>query len=126
MRAREISHERWQYFFNDFSRLHQGEHVNVETMGKDRGRAKSKLCDLPLVGIVEAGRKAGSNEWIEVIAGDAADRQRTLAVAHPSRVVIGEEHGHAVALQIESSDGSITMVRFEPPCEGMPAGFTVA
>ena len=126
MRTREISSERWQYFFDDFTQLHHGEHVNVETMGEGGLGVKSQLCDLPLVGIVDADPKAAPGEWIEVIAGDSPDTQATFSVMHPSRVLVAEEAGQAVALQIDSADGSVTMIRFEPPREGMPEGYKVA
>lgn len=131
MRTREIPPDRWPYFLGDFTQLHQGEHVSVETIGqgsptKDRGGpVESHLCDLPLVGIV-ADPKAPGGGWIDVIAGDSPATQSTHSIPRPSRVVIAEEaSGQAVALQIDSADGSITMVRSEPPLEGMPAGFTV-
>lgn len=125
MQTREIASERWPQFLGDFTQLHQGEHVNVETMGQGAFGVKSQLCDLPLVGIVGVDPKARSGEWIEIIAGDSPATAATHSIPHPSRVVIAEEHGRGVALQIDSAEGLITMVRFEPPLEGMPAGFTV-
>ena len=126
MRTREITHERWPNFLGDFTQLHQGEHVNVETIGEGVFGAQSQLSDLRLVGIVGADPKAGGDEWIQIIAGDSPVAQATYSIAHPSRVVIAEaEDGQGVALQIDSADGLITMLRFEPPREGMPSGFTV-
>jgi len=125
MRTREIPYERWSYFFDDFTRLHQGEHVNVETMDDEASNLEARLHDLPLVGIVGAAVRAGSGHWIEVIAGDSPDAETKHCVARPSRVVVAEEHGQAVALQIESADGLVTMLRFEPPREAMPQGFTL-
>jgi TusA-related sulfurtransferase len=126
MRTREITHERWPHFLGDFTQLHQGEHVNVETIGEGVFGVRSQMCDQPLIGIVGADPKARCGEWIEIIAGDSPATQATLSIPHPSHVVIAEEEdGQGVALQIDSADGSITMVRFEPPLEGMPAGFTL-
>lgn len=126
MLTRDISCDRWQSFFNDFTRLHQDEHVNVETLGQDRHGVQSRLCDLPLVGIVSARPKPGQEEWIEVIARGASGAPETHAIPKVSRVCLAEEHGEAVALQVESADGSITMIRFEPPRENMPEGFTIS
>ena len=127
MRIREIQHERWPHFLGDFTHLHQGEHINIETMGSRVFDVRSQLCDLPLVGIVGADPQARGGEWIEIIAGDSPATHTIHAIPHPSRVVLAEEaHGQAIALQIDSADGSITMVRFEPSLEGMPSGFTVA
>ncbi|HEV8606866.1 MAG TPA: DUF5335 family protein [Tepidisphaeraceae bacterium] len=127
MRTREITHERWQHFLGDFAQLHQGEHVNVETIGEGAFGVRSQMCDQPLIGIVDTEPKARPDEeWIEIIAGDSPATAAIHAISHPSRVVIAEEEdGQDVALQIDSADGLITMVRFEPPLEGMPAGFTV-
>jgi hypothetical protein len=133
MRTREIAHERWPHFLVDFTQLHQGEHVHVETMGEGVFGVQSQLRDLPLLGIVGADPKARSgegcagDEWIEIIAGESPATAATHCIPHPSRVVLAEEEdGRRVALQIDSADGSITMVRFDPPLEGLPPGFTVA
>lgn len=123
MRTREIPHDRWPHFLGDFTELHQGEHVSVETIHQG---VESRLCDLPLVGIVGADPKAPGGGWIDVIAGDSPATQATHSIPCPSRVVIAEEEdGRCVALQIDSADGLTTMIRSEPPLEGMPAGFTV-
>ena len=131
MQTREISRERWPQFLGEFTQLHHGEQVSVETIGKGTFGVRSEIFDLPLAGIVTAEPKAGTDEeeWIEIVAGDAPARQMTHAIPHPSRVVVVDERdgeGMSVALQIESTDGSITMVRIEPPLEGLPPGFTVA
>ena len=127
MRTREIVYEQWQLFFNDFTQLHQGKHVNVETMGDGDFGVKSRWCDLPLVGIVCAHPQPGEDEWIEVIARDSPDTHSTYSIVKPSKVQLAEEeNGRAVALEIESGDGSITMIRFEPSRENMPQGFRVS
>jgi hypothetical protein len=125
MQSRDISHDQWQPYFSDFTQLHQDEHVNVETIGHGPG-VQSRLCDLPLLGILAAHRASGQEEWIEVVVRHPSGVPATHAIARPSRVCVAEEHGNAVALQVESVDGSITMIRFEPPRENMPEGFTVA
>lgn len=126
MRTREISFDEWQSFFNDFTHLHQDEHVNVETMRRGDLGVRQRLCDVPLLGIVSACAKAGEGPWIEVVARGASGAPATHAIAHPSRVRLAEEDDRAVALQVESEDGSVTMIRFEPPRENMPEGFTIA
>jgi hypothetical protein len=128
MQTREIPPNHWHAFFADFTRLHQDQHVNVETMRQQRDHGvESKLCDLPLLGIVSARPQHGRQEWIEVVvAGGPSGPPETHSIAKPSRVCLAEEHGDAVALQVDSADGSVTMIRFEPPRENMPAGFTVS
>jgi hypothetical protein len=129
MRTKEISRERWPQFLGDFTQLHHGEHVSVETIGEGAFGVRSELSDLPLAAIATAEPKAGGDaeEWIEIVAGDAPATQTTHAIPHPSRVVVADEgDGKGAALQIDSANGSITMVRIEPPLEGLPPGFTVA
>lgn len=127
MQIREIPHGRWDQFFDDFNHLHQGEHVNVETINGAELGVTSHLCDLRLVGIVEADPQAGAAQWIEVITGESPDTGATHRIPSPSHVVLAEEeNGRAVALQIESDHGQVTMVRFEPPREAMRAGFKVS
>ena len=126
MQTREIPHEQWQPFFDDFTKLHQDERVNVESIGESGSDVRTKLCGLPLVGIFAAHAKSGREEWIELIARDAADATATHVIVRPSRVRLAEEGGRAIALQVEAADGAITIIRFEPPRENMPEGFTVA
>jgi len=122
MQTREIPHGEWQLFFDDFGQRHRGMHVNVETIAE--GDVRSELRDAPLVGIVVAKPKTGGEDWIEVIAGDSPDACATHAIPKPAHMWLAEEeNGRAVALQIESTDGWATMIRFEPPREGLPPGF---
>jgi hypothetical protein len=127
MRTKEILAEQWPPFFDDITYLHHGERVNVETLGNGDIGVTSHVRSLPLVGIVAAEPGAGTGEWIEIIAGDSAKTHATHSVANPAHVRLAEEdNGQAVAIQIESVKGLVTMVRFEHTCEGMPAGFTIA
>lgn len=126
MQTREIPPDQWRTFFTDFTRLYQDQHVNVETLRHSEHGVESRLCDLPLLGIVSA-HEHGREEWIEVVVARGPwGPPATHSIAMPSRVCLAEEHGDAVALQVDSADGSVTMIRFEPPRENMPAGFTVS
>jgi hypothetical protein len=123
MRTREIDPRRWEPFFSDFTHLHHGKHVNVETLGAGVG-VRSALNDHALVGVV-LGESPTHEPAIEVIVGE--DVHTNHCIAHASRVRIAEEeNGRAIALEIESADGIVTMVRFMPPCEGFPAGYRVS
>jgi hypothetical protein len=127
MQTRDILYEQWPPFFNDFSRLHQGEHVNVETIGEGSSGVESRLHDLPLIGIVSAHPKGDEDEWIQIIACGSPGSPVTHSIEHPSNVQLAEEeNGRAVALQIESAGGCITMVRFEPSRENLPPGYKVS
>jgi hypothetical protein len=129
MRTREIPYDQWESFFSDFTDLHRGEHINVETMSAENLNVEARLRDLPLVGIVSAQPKTETEqeEWIDVIGCDAPGTHATHTIANPSKLRLAEEEdGQAVALQIESADASITMIRFEPPRENMPPGFLIS
>jgi hypothetical protein len=126
VRTREISLDQWRSFFDDFTHLHHDEHVNVETIGRGDAGVRQRLSDLPLLGIVSAPPTPGREQWIEVVARDPSGVPATHAISRPSRVRLAEEDDLAVALQVESADGSVTMIRFVPPRENMPVGFTIA
>jgi len=125
VRTREISPDQWPSFFSDFTRLHPDEHVHVETV-RGGGGVRPRLCDRPLLGIVPACPARGGGPWIEVVVRGPTGIPATHAIAHASRVRVAEEHDDAVALQVDSEDGSVTVIRFEPPRENMPRGYTIA
>jgi hypothetical protein len=126
VRTREISTDQWPSFFSDFTRLHQDEHVNVETMGRDGFGVRRRLCDSPLLVIVSAEPAPGQGRWIEVVVRDTTGVPATHAIDHAARVRLAEENEDAVALRVDSEDGSVTTIRFEPPRENMPVGYTIS
>jgi hypothetical protein len=127
MRTKEIHADQWPPFFVEITHRHHGERVNVETLGNGDIGVTSHVRNLPLVGIMAADPSTGTGEWIEIIAGDSAKTHSTHSVPNPAHVRLAEEdNGQAVAIQIESTRGLVTMVRFELTCEGMPPGFTIA
>jgi hypothetical protein len=125
MQTREIPIEQWEPFLNSFSQCHQGERVTVKIVGPDVGD-QTEVCDMPLMGI-SADTKASGGERIEVSAGESTSAHITHAVVHPSHVRVAEsDHGDALAMQIESDDGPVTLVRFcQSPME-LPEGFLSA
>jgi len=127
MRTRVINYQQWQPFFSDFTHLYQGQHINVEKMRKTGGDVRACLCDMPLVGIVATSNEHARHGSVEVIARQSDDGpDASHSIENPSNVCVAEENGHAIALQIESADGSITIIRFEPSQENMPAGYAIA
>src|SRR4051812_23377533 len=119
MNTREISHEQWAPFLDQFSKAHRGEPVEVRVLGREFGD-QAEGESLPLVGISDDA-KADGGERIEVMAG--ADRKAHLshAIIHPIHVRIAErDDGTPVAVQIEGEDGTSTLVRFLPPGEALP------
>jgi hypothetical protein len=125
MQTREIPIEQWEPFLDNFSQCHLGEKVTVKIMGKDVGD-QTEMCDMPLMGI-SADCKAGGGERIEVSAGDSTSAHITHAVTHPSHVRVAEnDDGQAIAMQIESDDGPVTLVRFVAQPQDLPEGFLSA
>lgn len=127
MRVRDVSHHQWRNFFDDFSHLFAGKHVNVESIEAELFGTTRRVRDQPLASITVAHGAADKDEWIEVIAGSASEDQSAHCIAHPVTVVVAEEeNGQPVALQIESEGGEITVLRFEPSRQNLPEGFTIA
>jgi hypothetical protein len=126
MHTRDISCDQWECFFNDFSALYRGQHINVETIAEEGATAKSNLEGMPLVSVVATHWKSERDERIEVIARKSRDTCATHWIPQPRKVSAAEEHGRQIAVQIESADGSITIIRFDPPKENMPAGYRIS
>jgi hypothetical protein len=125
MQTREIPINEWRPFLDQFSQSHLGEKVTVRIIGLEVGD-QTEMRDLPLVGIT-ADTKDSGGERIDVSAGDTISSQMTHAVIHPSHVRLAEdEQGHAVAMQIESADGPVTLVRFVEQPQDLPEGFMSA
>jgi hypothetical protein len=126
MRTTEIIPEQWPLFFDDFTEHHQGKRVNVETLGSGGLGVTSHVHELPLVGIMAADPEAGTGEWIEIIAGDSARTYSTHSVPNPAHVRLAEEDdGRAMAIQIESAHGLVTIIRVEQENEAAPMRLTV-
>jgi Family of unknown function (DUF5335) len=126
MRTRDISYDQWELFFNDFSALYRGQQVNVETIAENGAGAEPNLSGMPLVSVVATYCKSASDERIEVIARKSRDTCATHWIQRPRKVCSAEEDGRQIAIQIESADGSITIIRFDPPKENMPAGYRIS
>lgn len=112
MPEREIPKTGWDDFCDDFSRLHEGELVNVEIFG-DGTRVKKTLAkNLPLGGVSADFEPDFHGQTVSVIAGEEPDDHLTHIVEAPKRLSIEEtEEGEHKALRIEAEDGSSVVVR---------------
>jgi hypothetical protein len=111
MRTLEISRGEWAAFFDSFSRRHEGWLATVEVLGEEVG-AQTEARELPLVG-VSAELKGGEDDAVSIILGGARGDHITHTVTRPDRVRVEQAEGGAdEALQIESADGSRTLLRF--------------
>ena len=104
MKTREIPRKDWPEFFGEFSRRHEDWLVTV-TVIDPIGGAQIEAREMPLAGMV-ADRRSGS---IYVGLGRPVEH----VVARPVRVQVeAEENGAERAIEIESRNGSKTIVEF--------------
>ena len=111
MQTREIPTHEWVPFLDDFSRRHKGQPVSIEVMGPDLG-VQREGESLPLSGVTVDLSDGGDNEQIEVMAGDSPHAHVMHAVRRPAHVRVAcADDGADAALQLESRDGTVTLVR---------------
>ena len=121
MLTREIIRDEWSSFFDQFSRMHQGKRVNVQTMGGEVG-VQSNATNLPLMGVV--AEPPGGGGSIAVMAWESPDAHVTHTIARPSHVRVAEwNDAESAAVQIEAEGGWTTLVQVGPPAEILPEGF---
>jgi hypothetical protein len=107
---REILREGWADFLDTFSRQHEGWLVTVEVLGAEIG-AQVEAEEKPLEGI-SAELKSGGEDSISIIVGRTPAERVTHNITAPTHVRIEQaENGVDMALQIESSGGTTTLVR---------------
>ena len=109
--TREIPRNEWSAFFDSFSRLHQGWLVTIEALGGDIG-AQVEARELPLQG-VSADLKGENESVISIMAGSGPQHHVTHNISAPTKVMLQQnEEGADEALEIESADKTITLLRF--------------
>ena len=120
MRTREVPSDQWASFCEQFSRIHRGKPVNLTTMGRELG-AQTNARNLPLVGMTAERPTAGG--YIELMLGDAPAAHLAHSVERPSHLRVAEwNDDYSAALQIESEDGSVTLLQVGPQAEILPPG----
>lgn len=109
MRNRLVPHTEWQSFFRGFSERHEDWLVTVRVLSPGFG-SQVEARDLPLEGIV-----AGSNvrSPISIHLGRVPERHVEHVVEEPKQVWVElSEDGAEEALDIESNDGTKTILQF--------------
>ena len=99
MFTREIPRRQWPKFLNDFSRDHNGWFVSLEVRRSDIGNQLA-AASKPLLGVSPDG------DAISISVGTRPDTY----IDH--RVTEQNDEKNDVALQIDSSDGTKTLLRF--------------
>lgn len=109
MQTVKVPRTEWIGTLNEVSRKHRGEPVSLDVLGESIG-AQPELRDLPLVGLTaEPGGGA-----ISIAAGGSADDHLTHTIQSPTHIWIERsDEGADAALEIESADGTKTILRFE-------------
>ena len=111
MRDRQVPRAEWFNFFRGFSERHADSPATVRILSPRFG-CQVEARDLPLEGIV-AGRVSGAP--ISIHMGREAERHLEHEVEHPIQVWVElAGDGAEDALDIESDDGTKTLVIFRP------------
>lgn len=112
MRNRLIPRAEWFSFLKGFSRRHEDHPVTVQVLAPGLG-SQVEARALPLEGIMAERRTNGP---ISISIGRTPDRHVAHEVFDPSQIWIQvSEDGAEHALDIESQDGTRTIVQLEPP-----------
>lgn len=121
----EIPLRDWARSLDEFSEVHDGWLVSLDLLSAELG-AQPQIHDLPLRGVTaEMNREHPSI----IVSAAHADGEHVSHVIHdPTHVRIERTDEHAdVALQIESADGTVNILRFRTPAlpeavDGLPLG----
>jgi hypothetical protein len=109
METREIPRDAWDSFFSRFSRDHETQFVAVEVMGRDIG-AQVEGRSLLLTGISPADNEGKS---LALMFDSVTGERVTHMVNRPTHVWLQRTPDQRdEALEIESADGTKTLVRF--------------
>jgi hypothetical protein len=108
----EVPRERWNLFFDEFSRQHEAWIASFEILSPTIG-AQTQGEDLPFAGIT-ADFKDAENA-VSVLLGTSPDDHVTHVVTAPKRVMlerIETPMGDEEVLEIESADETKMLLRF--------------
>ena len=118
MPNRMVPRAEWFKFLRGFSRRHEDEPVTVRILNRDFG-SQVEASNLPLEGVL-AGRRASGP--ISISAGRAPGGTVEHEIQDPSQVWIKlSETGAEEALDIESQDGTRTIIQLLPHSPGTPS-----
>ena len=108
MRTREIVQSEWKAFFDSFSRQHEGWLVRLDVLGAEIG-AQHEVVESPLIGVTS---DVPTERTIHVLVGRGPEHI-THAIHDVVHVRLEQsDEGADAALQIESADGTTTLLQF--------------
>jgi Family of unknown function (DUF5335) len=110
MRNRLVPRSEWFRFFGDFSRRHRGWPTTVSVLNPKLG-SQVEARDMPLEGIVSRADATGP---ISIHLGSAPPRSNIEhEIEEPNQVWVElSEEGAEEALDVESRDGTKTVIQF--------------
>ena len=112
MSTQEIPREKWQGFFEVFSRQHEGWLATLELLGSDIG-AQEEAHEFPLEGLSVESDEA---EAIVISLGRSPQDHVTHTISRPEHVWLEQTaEGANAALEIESGVDSKALLRFRSP-----------
>ena len=112
MRTIEVPFQDWRRVLDEFSAIHEGWLISVDILSALMG-AQPELHDLPLLGVTVGG--SGARPSITIAAARSADDHLAHTIESPARVWLERtDAGATAALEIESEDGTKTILRFRP------------
>jgi len=110
MQTVEIPREGWVQRLNEFTSIHAGWLVSLDVLGPDLG-AQHEINNLPLLGVYVD--RTDHDRTIEVSVGRLSGEHLTHMIAAATRIYIERtDDGADAALQVESADGTKTILRF--------------
>lgn len=113
MQTVEVQPARWPRALAEFSARHEGWLISVDILAPTIG-AQSEVHDLPLIGVVAEPHAGGG--LITISAAKFDGEQITHTIHSPTRVWIERTNdGADAAMQIESAEGTKTIVRLKTP-----------
>lgn len=106
----EVPRDAWVSTFDEFTRVHRGWLVSIEVLNADLG-AQSAIEDLPLLGI--SADRLGEDGTIAISVAGAGREHLTHFIQAVARMYREQTpEGADIALEIESADGTRTILRF--------------
>jgi hypothetical protein len=110
MQTEEIARHAWNQWLDEFTAIHEGWLVSIEIVGPEIG-AQPEIDNLPLLGV--SPDRIDHDPAIVVAVGRSSTDYVTHVVRNATHLHIQRtDQGADAALQIESSDGVKTILRF--------------
>lgn len=110
MQTVEIAREAWAQRLNEFAAIHAGWLVSLDVLSPEIG-AQPEIRNLPLIGV--SSDLIDHDGTIAVFVARSASEHLTHVVHAVRRIYVERtDDGADAALQMESADGSRTILRF--------------